>query len=126
MKNIDVLLGIILLSICWLIFSVLILLHIRAEAKKKWHKNEEIYPYFHYPFYKKIFLLGLKGAISFSNVIATFLFNISLIVLLVSGIWYLIAPNTILMFIYRIDCGVYLVAFLLKIGLYGFKPIKFK
>ena len=81
---------IIILIICvvfWLAYSGILMVHIRLEAKKKWKENEENYPYFHYPFYKKIFLLGLKGCINRLVVISTFILNISLLILIGLSIW---------------------------------------
>lgn len=64
-------------------YTFLVMIHIRLEAKKKWNKNQKLYPYFHYPLYKKIFFLGLKGAFSRVNVVLTFIAHISTILALI-------------------------------------------
>ena len=64
-------------------FTFLFMVHIRLEAKEKWNKNQKLYPYFHYPFYKKIFFLGLKGAFSRINVVLTFIAHIATILALI-------------------------------------------
>ena len=69
-------------------------------------------------FYKKIFLLGLKGCINRLVVISTFILNISLLILIGLSIWYLISPNIYLAYILRITVGVYGISILLKSGLH--------
>ena len=93
----------------WLFISALIMGDIRYRAKKKWHKNEKKYPYFHYPFYKKLFLLGLNGALSKVVVVMKFLLNITVII----------------SYILRALYGAFLVFCFLDVGFYLGFPINF-
>ncbi len=122
---VDTLCIVIFFPIVWGLFTGLLMIHIRLDAKKKWHKNEKMYPYFHYPFYKKIFLLGLNGAVNKLVVIATFIFNISIIILIIDGIWHLIAPNIITSNIFIADCVMYGISMFIKLGVYGLSPSRF-
>ncbi len=122
---IDTLIIVIVLSLVWLLYTWLIMFHIKYTAKKKLNKNKEAYSYFHYPFYKKLFLLGLKGCLSTSIVISTFILNISVLLLLSLGIWHLISPNIYLAYCLRIIVGIYGISFFLKLLLYLCIPPKF-
>lgn len=60
----DVILGTILVVILGdVLFSGIIMIHIHFSAKRSWKKNNKSYPYFSYPFLKKIFFFGLKGCV---------------------------------------------------------------
>ena len=109
----------------WLFISALIMGDIRYRAKKKWHKNEKKYPYFHYPFYKKLFLLGLNGALSKVVVVMRFLLNITVILITVLTVLYLALPLLIISYIIRALYGVYILALLLKIFTYCGSPLNF-
>lgn len=89
-------------------------------------KNEEKYPYFKYPLYKKIFLIGLKGALNPVVVVSTFILNISEILFIIFAVWFMIAPNIIISYIIRVLSGIFVVSFLLKLGSYGLCPPEFK
>ncbi len=123
---IDTLLTIIICFLVWVAYSGIIMVHIRLEAKKKWKKNEEQFPYFHYPFYKKLFLLGLKGCINTSIVVVSFILNISVLLILCLGIWHLIVPNIYLSYCLRLVVGIYGVSFILKLILFLCMPLRFK
>lgn len=107
----------------WLFFSALIMLYIKFEAKKKWKKNVKLYPYFSYPFYKKIFLFGLKGALNPIVVIVTFILNVSVILLVTFGMWELISPNILVTYILRIIVGIYGVSFFSRLGCFLAFPL---
>ena len=109
----------------WLFISALIMGDIRYQAKKKWHKNEKKYPYFHYPFYKKLFLLGLNGALSKVVVVMRFLLNITVILITVLTVLYLALPLLIISYILRALYLVFVVFFVIKCRvIFGF-PINF-
>lgn len=103
-------------------FTFLIMLHIRLEAKKKWNKYQKIYPYFHYPFYKKIFFLGLKGAFSRVNVVLTFIAHITTIIALIFCMLVCCFQNIATMsYCFRAVAGVGLILLLARPGcLLGF------
>lgn len=109
----------------WLFISALIMGDIRYRAKKKWHKNEKKYQYFHYPFYKKLFLLGLKGALSKVVVVMRFLLNITVILITILTVLYLALPLLIISYILRALYLVFVVFLLLNVGLYFGFPINF-
>ena len=121
-EEIIVLLMIVLL---WLFISALIMGDIRYRAKKKWHKNEKKYQYFHYPFYKKLFLLGLKGALSKVVVVMRFLLNITVILITILTVLYLALPLLIISYILRALYLVFVVFLLLDLGFYLGFPINF-
>lgn len=98
----------------WVTF--LFMVHIRLEAKKKWNKNQKLYPYFHYPFYKKIFFLGLKGAFSRVNVLLTFVTHIATILSIIFCVWMCITQNIAISYCSRISSGIGLALFLLRSG----------
>ena len=122
----DTLIVLIVFTVNWFFFSFIILIHIKLCAKKKWKKNEEKYPYFKYPLYKKIFLIGLKGALNPVVVVSTFILNISEILFIIFAVWFMIAPNIIISYIIRVLSGIFVVSFLLKLGSYGICPPEFK
>lgn len=105
--------------------SALMMIHIRLEAKKKWNKNVKSYPYFTYPIYKKIFLLGLKGALNKFIVILTFILNITIMLLIACCIWIAIEPNLVISYVHRVIVGVNWLAFLLRIFWYWAAPVNF-
>lgn len=120
---IDTLLVLIFFLMGWLIYTIPFLAYIRLEAKSKLNKNEEIYPYFHYPLFKKLFLLGLKGAVNTIVVVITFVFNISIMIFSIVSIWQLIAPNIYISYCCRALAGIYLVSLMLKLFfLWAFPP----
>lgn len=121
----EALIFMLLIPIVWFLIIGIIMIHIRVDAKKKWHKNEKTYPYFHYPFYKKIFLLGLKGAINKFVVIACFIGHISTILIFIMCIWLLVAPNIYIDYLLRALSGVWLVSLFTIMGAYGFSASRF-
>ncbi len=125
MNIVEAIILIVFCPLIWIIVSCITMVHIRLEAKKKWNKNEKLYPYFHYPLYKKIFLLGLKGAINKLVVIATFVGHITMVLFMVFCIWELCANNIYVHYITRVLSGIFLIALLTKLGAYGLSPIKF-
>ncbi len=122
----DTLFVIIFSVIIWIIFTVTIMLCIHASAFKKIERNSEKYPYFTYPFYKKIFLIGLKGVISPTVVVSTFLTNLFLIVVVFLGIWNLISANIIVSHIFIVGFVAYGVSFLVRSGSFGLSGLRFK
>lgn len=123
---IDTLISVIIFVLVWALYSCIIMFHIRYTAKKEYKKNEISFPYFHYPFYKKLFLLGLKGALNPVIVVFTFILNISTLLLLIFGIWQLILPNIYVSYIFRSIVMMYLIAFFAKLIFYLCVPPKFK
>lgn len=104
----------------WATFVFMV--HIRLEAKKKWNKNQKLYPYFHYPFYKKIFFFGLKGAFSRVNVVLTFIAHIGTILTLIFCVLVCCFQNIAVMsYCFRAIMGVELLLLLARPGcLLGF------
>lgn len=74
-------------AICCIIADVfltlLIILQVHLYAKKRWNKNVKTYPYFNYPVHKKIFLLGLKGALSRGAVVMTFIAHLATLLIII-------------------------------------------
>ena len=126
MSFIDVLLTLILLIIGWFIFTFAIIIHLRVEAKKKWNKNKENYPYFQKNMFYKLWLFGLKGVINPLLPLFTFIYNISTLTLCFTGIWYMISPNEIIFCIFRVAVVAYGVSLLLKLIFYAWDPPSFK
>ena len=125
MDFLDTLIVLIILPIMWVLFTIPLMINIRYEARKKYRKNEKKYPYFHYPVYKKLFLLGLRGALNTSVVVMTFIFNISLVLCMVFGIWEIISGNLIISYCFRAVLGVYGISWFLKLALYLGCPLNF-
>lgn len=124
MSFLTTLLTIFLCALSWLFFSILFMVHIRVEAKKKWNKNVNSYSYFSYPIYKKIFLLGLKGALNPIVVVVSFILNLSIIILIALGIWNLISPNIYVLYALRVVVGIYGISFFLRLGCFLAFPLK--
>lgn len=114
-SRIDTIFSMIILVLGWSMYLVIFLSCIRIEARKRWRKNERLYPYFHYPWYKKMFLLGLKGALHPFHVVTRFMWNISMLIMLCSGICVMIFPNIIVGYICRINGGLYLISMFLDV-----------
>ena len=94
----------------------LIMLQVHLYAKKRWNKNVKTYPYFSYPAHKKIFLLGLKGALSSGATILTILQHIVTILSIAFCVWLCVSQNEIIFYCSRIICGIALLLFLLRCG----------
>ncbi len=106
-----------LLFVCpilWALFSLPILYYIKAEGRKHYKKNKKVYPYLNYPFYKKIFLLGLRGVVNKITIIVTFAFNIITLLCLVLCITLLIHFNIYVSYCFRAVAGAQLLLALLK------------
>lgn len=94
-----------------------IMLDIRVEAKKKYNKNVKTYPYFSYPFYKRLFLLGLKKALSLVVVVLTFIAHISVILTIASCIcWFCLASKTVADLCLRVLAGICSLNFVMRLG----------
>lgn len=101
--------------IMWAIFSGLMILAVRHNGtKKSWKKIEEIYPYFSYRFYKKIFFIGLNGAMPLSVVVLSFIVNIVLIIIVIACVWNMILMNIVASYIARICMGIFIIAILIR------------
>ena len=103
----------------------LIMLQVHLYAKKRWNKNVKTYPYFKSNFFKKIFLIGLKGALSPYVIVFTFISNISILFLCVLGIWYCVEPTLILSNLFNICLGVFAISTFLKLAFYYFDSVSF-
>ena len=101
--------------ILWAIFSGLMLLAVRHNGtKKSWKKVKENYAYFGYRFFKKVFFLGLNGAMPLGVVVLSFVVNIALIIIVMAGVWNMIIINIVASYIVRICMGLYLIAMLVR------------
>lgn len=118
MSVFNTIIGFVAICCLWIMLIFPIMRDIRYRAKKKWHKNEKKYPYFHYPFYKKLFLLGLNGALSKVVVVMRFLLNITVILITVLTVLYLALPLLIISYILRALYGAFLVFWFLDVGFY--------
>lgn len=96
--------------------TFLVMVQVRLEARKKWNKNKKLYPYFHYSFFKKIFFVGLKGALNFVSVLLSFIAHIVTVLSVVLGIWNCILPNMIVSYCFRALAGISLCEFLVRLG----------
>lgn len=110
----DSLAGIIAGLLLWVFQDLLIMLYIHLNAKKKWNKNKRTYPYFSSNILKKLFLLGLRGAIDIAVIVLTFIFNISAFLSVISGVWNIIANNLIVEYCFRISLGIEVVCFTIR------------
>jgi len=118
MSVFNTIIGFVAICCLWIMLIFPIMRDIRYRAKKKWHKNEKKYPYFHYPFYKKLFLLGLNGALSKVVVVMRFLLNITVILITVLTVLYIALPLLIISYILRALYGAFLVFWFLDVGFY--------
>ena len=108
------------------IFLTLIMMgQVRQYAKSKWNKNKSLYPYFSYPVYKKVFFVGLKGALSRSAVILTFFAHIVTILSIIFCVWMCITQNLTISYCSRISSGIGLFLFLLRCGCQLAFPLNF-
>ncbi len=69
-----------------MIATQLIISDASSTVKGKWHKNERRIAYFHYPLYKKIFLMGLEGEVSRTKLVLTRIARIAVIPLLICSV----------------------------------------
>lgn len=122
---IETILIIVIMLLVWIVNVFLTARHIRYKAKKKWNKNVKTYPYFKSNFFKKLFLIGLKGALSPYVIVFTFISNISILFLCVLGIWYCVEPTLILSNLFNICLGVFAISTFLKLAFYYFDSISF-
>ncbi len=124
MDWLDILLVSLFIFVVWLMFVGIYFLYIYSQVPPK---HREKYPFFSKCWIKKLFLVGLNGAIKPSVVIFTFLVNISLCLWIASGIWWSVIPASIAaQWSYRIMAGVFGICFLVRfILLWGNLP-KFK
>lgn len=122
----DAILGTILVVILGdVLFSGIIMIHIHFSAKRSWKKNNKSYPYFSYPFLKKIFFLGLKGALNPAIVIFTFLMYLSAILMIIACIWIIISPSLWISYLYRCVIGINGACLLLRSLIYCIVPVSF-
>ena len=100
--------------VVWAIFSLPILYYIKSEGRKHYKKNLKVYPYLSYPFYKKIFLLGLRGVVNRLTIVITFALNIITIICIGFCVALLIHYNIYVGYCFR-------VASVLQFFISGFK-----
>ena len=126
MQGLDNLIIILLIIILWSGDTIMIRVWIRFLAKKKWNKCKKTYTYFSGNIIQKLFLYGLRGQIDITAVILTYIFNISALLGIGTGIWSLISPeNMIAEYSFRIIIGVWLFSYLLKCCVLYFSPPEF-
>lgn len=90
-------------------------------SSKQRKTNEQKYPYFHYPLYKKIFFFGLEGMMSKLFKVSVFLVNISIFLMAPLSIYLFIKFNRILSYVFRGFCGIILIfSILARFGMSGF------
>lgn len=83
----DVFLGTIAMVVGWGLFTFMtVALAASLNTKKAKKKLENEYPFFRYPWYKKIFFLGTKGYMPFATVILSYVINISILLLIIASI----------------------------------------
>lgn len=128
----DTLATIIVIIIWWLISLWIVMSNIKSSAKKKCRNNDEMYkkiekkyPYFNYPFIKKIFFLGLKGCITRAEVVLAFICNIALFLNIISGIVTMITPNLYISYIFRATLGIVFLIAPLKLFIQSRFPPRF-
>ncbi len=114
----------VVIPLAWAMFSLPFLYYIKAEGRKHYNKNLKVYPYLSYPFYKKIFLLGLQGAVNKFIIVLTFMINIITSLLIILGVVQLVFLNVYLDYILRAMLGVYWVLLLLKSILFAYNMPK--
>ena len=112
--------------VAWAMFSLPWLYYIKAEGRKHYKKNKELYPYFNYPFYKKMFLLGLRGVVNKFTVVITFAVNIITVLCMALCIALLIHYNVYLGYCLRAGAGGVWILLLLKAILHLIDVPKFK
>ena len=126
MQGLDNLIIILIIIILWSGDTIMIRVWIRFLAKKKWNKCKKTYPYFSGNIIQKLFLHGLRGSMDITAVILTYIFNISALLGIGTGIWSLISPeNMIAEDSFRIIIGVWLFSYLLKCLVLYFSPPEF-
>ena len=94
--------------VLWAGGSWMVYLAIKHRLKKK--QKTEV-PFYQFPFYKKIFFLGLGEK---SITILSFCINLLFLILLGAAIWNLIAVNIITSYIVRIGGLVFLILILIR------------
>ena len=114
MDTITLIVILFVVTLTWALFSLSLLYYIKAEGRKHYKKNKEIYPYFSYPLYKRMFLLGLRGTVSKFIIILTFAVNIITLLCLVLCIVLLIHFNIYVSYCFRAAVGIQLILLLLK------------
>lgn len=77
----DLIISTILFIFVWGLFTLLACAP--PNTKKARRKIAEMFPFFRYPWYKKIFFLGTKGLMPRIVVVLSFITNISLILLII-------------------------------------------
>ena len=111
---VDTLISMLIFLIVWILDVLVMMGFIISKGKMKWNTNKNRYPYFSYNFIKKMFLLGLKGAVDVIGIILTFIVNISAFLTLVFGIWSMASECIVVDYCYRIVIAVWFVCFLIK------------
>ncbi len=114
----------VVVPLVWAMFSLPFLYYIKAEGRKHYKKNLKVYPYLSYPFYKKIFLLGLRGAVSKIIIVLTFVINIITLLLIILGIVQLVFLNVYLDYFLRAMLLIYWILLLLKTILFAYNMPK--
>ena len=102
---VDAIIGIICIIFLDIVETVVIMAQIRFSAKRKWNKNYKAYPYFHYSLYRKVFFVGLKGALNPVAVVFAFVAHIVTILVLITGIMVCFMQELIISYIFRILIG---------------------
>ncbi len=124
MDRITLIIILVVVPLTWAMFSLPFLYYIKSEGRKHYKKNLKVYPYLSYPFYKKIFLLGLCGAVKKFIIVLTFMINIITILLIILDIVQIVFLNIYLDYFLRAMLGIFLVLVLLKTILFAYNMPK--
>lgn len=98
----DIILCTIIFTFAWGLFTFLALLVALPNTKKAKSKTTEMFPFFRYPWYKKIFFLGTKGWMPRIVVVLSFIINISIVLLIVFCILNIFINTVAMYLVYRI------------------------
>ena len=98
----DIILGTILFAFAWGFFTFFSMLGALPNTKKAKSKTTEMFPFFRYPWYKKIFFLGTKGWMPRIVVVLSFIINISIVLLIVFCILNIFINTVAMYLVYRI------------------------
>ena len=89
-------------------------LDVYFSAKSRWKKNCQNFPYFTYPAYKKLFFLGLKGAMNGVTVFLTFVVNLSFVPFIAFAAWYAASAQPVAYVLFCVFMGVHLGSLMLR------------
>ena len=115
----DIILGTILFAFAWGFFTFFSMLGALPNTKKAKSKTTEMFPFFRYPRYKKIFFLGTKGLMPRIVIVLSFIANIGLILLIIFCVLNIFF-NTVAMFlVYRVVALLFWSALILRMVVSG-------